>query len=229
MLADAVGHGDRTWRAYLSTTAAGEQPALVDREDARRLRIRALAEEAAGARAALFAVVDDDLIRIRGGSTELLTRVPPSRDDDRLLRTTDLFQSVNARDRIGTGPWYNAKGELIADNIADLHGDNPKWTKQSALNEKGEVVNGRGDTPNRHDILTGSQLDGTAFAPGTDTTCGNWTSSAADGSAQVGHFDKTGGGQNPTSWNSAHPSRGCGQENLQATGGDGLFYCFAID
>lgn len=136
--------------------------------------------------------------------------------------------SVNARDRIGTGPWYNAKGELIAESVADLHGDNAKWTKQTVLNEKGEVVNGRGDSPNRHDILTGSQLDGTAFGPGEDTTCGNWTGSG-EGSARVGHFDKTGGGDNPTSWNSAHASRGCSQENLRGTGGDGLFYCFATN
>lgn len=137
--------------------------------------------------------------------------------------------AINARDRIGSGPWYNVKNELIASNVADLHGENAKWTKQTVLNEKGLVTNGRGDTPNRHDILTGSQLDGTAYAAGTDTTCGNYTSSAAEGSVRVGHFDKVGGGENPTSWNSAHASRGCGQTNLQATGGDGLFYCFAIN
>jgi hypothetical protein len=162
MLADAVGHGDRTWRAYLSVPANGDQPA------------------------------------------------------------------VNARDRIGTGPWHNARGQLIAENVADLHGDNAKWSKETVLNEKGEPVNGRGDTPNRHDILTGSQLDGTAFPSGEDTTCSTWTSSASEGSARVGHHDKTGGGQNPNSWNSAHASRGCGQEDLRGTGGDGLFYCFAV-
>jgi hypothetical protein len=140
----------------------------------------------------------------------------------------DAAPAVNARDRIGTGPWHNAKGMLIADNVADLHGDNAKWTKQSVLNEKGEVVNGRGDTPNRHDILTGSQPDGTAYPAGTDTTCGNWTLSG-EGSARVGHFDKVGGGDNPTSWNSAHASRGCSQENLRGTGGDGLFFCFAVN
>lgn len=137
---------------------------------------------------------------------------------------------VNAKDRIGTGPWYNSKGVLIAQNVADLHGDNSKWTKQTVLNEKGEVVNGRGDTPNRHDILTGSQMDGTAYAGAADTTCGSWASSAGgQGSARVGHFDKIGGGENPTSWNSAHASSGCSQANLQATGGDGLFFCFATN
>jgi hypothetical protein len=135
---------------------------------------------------------------------------------------------VNARDRIGTGPWYNATGALIAESGADLHGEAPHWSKQTALNEKGEVVNGRGDSPNRHDILTGSQPDGTAYAPGEDTTCNDWTGSG-EGSARVGHHDRTGGGENPESFLSAHGSRGCSQENLQASGGDGLFYCFAAD
>jgi hypothetical protein len=161
MLADAVGFGDRTWRAYLSTSARDGQPA------------------------------------------------------------------VNARDRIGTGPWFNRNGVRIASSVDELHGENNNLNKQTALNERGEEVNGRGDTPNRHDILTGSQLDGTAFPGDDDTTCGNWTSSG-EGSAQVGHHDRTGGGANPTSWNSAHASRGCSQENLQGTGGDGLFFCFAI-
>lgn len=138
--------------------------------------------------------------------------------------------AVNARDRIGTGPWYNAKGEMIAQNVADLHGDavrdRNQVNKQFALNEKGEVVNGRGDMPNRHDILTGSQYDGRAYPAGEDRTCRNWTSSG-DGSAMVGHHDRSGGGN--TSWNQAHPSRGCSQENLVGTGGDGLFYCFAIN
>ena len=133
--------------------------------------------------------------------------------------------AVDARDRIGKGPWHNAKGVLIAQNAAELHGEN-KLTKETQLNEKGEVVNGRGDTPNRHDILTGSQLDGTAFADGADHTCANWTSNAT-GSAQVGHHDRQGGGANPTSWNNAHASKGCSQENLRGTGGDALFYCFA--
>ncbi len=163
-LAAAVGAGKRTWHAYLSTTAAGGQPA------------------------------------------------------------------VNARDRIGKGPWYNAKGVRVAENVADLHSDKNKLGKQTSLTEKGDVVNGRGDNPNRHDILTGSQLDGTASSGDPlKTTCGNWTSTSADGSTAVGHHDRQGGGVNPTSWNFAHPSKGCSQENLRATGGDGLFYCFAIN
>jgi hypothetical protein len=133
--------------------------------------------------------------------------------------------AVNARDRIGKGPWFNAKGVQVASSVADLHSDANKLSKENSLTEKGEVVNGRGDTPNRHDILTGSQLDGTLATGDTNLTCGNWTS-AGDGSAQVGHHDRQGGGQNPTSWNSAHASKGCSQTNLQGTGGDGLFYCF---
>jgi hypothetical protein len=160
-LAVAAGAGDRTWRAYVSTTAATGQPA------------------------------------------------------------------VNARDRIGPGPWFNAKGVQVAASVADLHSDANKLSKENSLNEKGEMVNGRGDTPNRHDILTGSQPDGTASAAGTDTTCGNWTS-GGEGSALLGHHDRQGGGANPTSWNSAHASSGCSQENLRATGGDGLFYCFVV-
>ena len=135
--------------------------------------------------------------------------------------------AVNVRDRIGEGPWYNAKGIRIAQNVADLHSDTNNLTKATQLNEMGDVVNGRGDSPNRHDILTGSQLDGTAFSGDADTTCQNWTSSGV-GAARVGHHDRTGGGEHPSSWNSAHGSRGCSQENLQGTGGDGLFYCFAI-
>jgi hypothetical protein len=158
-LAAAVGQGAKTWRAYLSASASGAQPA------------------------------------------------------------------VNAKDRIGSGPWFNAKGVQVASSVADLHSDNNKLSKENSLTEKGEVVNGRGDTPNKHDILTGSALDGTLAAGDTNLTCNNWTS-AADGSAQVGHHDRQGGGQNPTSWNSAHASKGCSQANLQGTGGDGLFYCF---
>ena len=135
--------------------------------------------------------------------------------------------AVNVRDRIGEGPWYNAKGIRIAQNVADLHSDANNLTKATQLNENGDVVNGRGDSPNRHDILTGSQLDGTAFSGDADTTCQNWTSSGV-GAARVGHHDRTGGGEHPSSWNSAHGSRGCSQENLRGTGGDGLFYCFAI-
>jgi hypothetical protein len=143
-------------------------------------------------------------------------------------KAADGKPAVNARDRIGTGPWYNHAGVQVAKDLADLHGDSLRVNKQTALTEKGGTVNGRGDTPNMHDILTGSALDGTLMPGDGDTTCGNWTSSAADGSAQVGHFDRVGGGQNPTSWNSAHPSRGCGQQNLQARGGNGFFYCFGL-
>ncbi len=160
-LAAAAGAGSRTWRAYLSATAAAGQPA------------------------------------------------------------------VNAKDRIGSGPWYNAKGVMVAQNVADLHNDaTTKLGKENSLTEKGAVVNGRGDTPNMHDILTGSNLDGTLATGTGDTTCGNWTSNAA-GSALVGHHDRQGGGANPNSWNSAHPSKGCSQPNLVATGGNGFFYCFA--
>jgi len=133
-------------------------------------------------------------------------------------------KAVNAKDRIGAGPWQNVKGVVVATSVADLHSDAKKLSKENSLTEKGAVVNGRGDTPNTHDILTGSNLDGTLA--GDTLTCNNWTSSA-EGSAQVGHHDRQGGGQNPTSWNSAHASKGCSQENLVATGGAGLFYCFA--
>ncbi|MCA9165393.1 MAG: hypothetical protein KDA62_20520 [Planctomycetales bacterium] len=160
-LAEAVGAGQRTWRAYLSAQATDDQAA------------------------------------------------------------------VNARDRIGRGPWQNALGVVIANTVDELHGDN-NLTKQTALNEMGEIVNGRGDSPNRHDILTGSQLDGTVLPGAADSTCDNWTSSTS-GSAMLGHHDRTGGGTNPTSWNSAHASRGCSPANLRSTGGDGLFYCFAAD
>jgi hypothetical protein len=140
--------------------------------------------------------------------------------------------AVNARDRIGAGPWYNAKNARIAQNVADLHGDTLEaarrgnnLTKVTALTEKGDLIKGVGDTPNQHDILTGSQLDGTAFTDGADHTCNNWTSNGT-GTAQLGHADRTGGGN--TSWNSTHPSRGCSQENLVSTGGAGLLYCFAV-
>jgi hypothetical protein len=137
--------------------------------------------------------------------------------------------AVNARDRIGDGPWHNANGVQVAANVEDLHSANNKLSKENSVTEKGAVVNGRGDTPNMHDILTGSQPDGTAYADGMDHTCSNWTSNAAEGSAQVGHHDRQGGGADPTSWNASHGSRGCGQANLVATGGNGFFYCFAIN
>ena len=167
MLAAAVGAGDRTWHAYLSTQATADQPA------------------------------------------------------------------VNARDRIGKGPWYNSKGDRIAKDVGDLHGDTIEQarlgstlTKITALTEKGEVIAGPPDENQRHDILTGSQPDGRAFTDNADHTCHNWTSSS-EGSAQIGHPDHTGGPN--TSWNSSHTSRGCSQDNLKAMGGAGLFYCFAVD
>jgi hypothetical protein len=164
-LAETVGAGDHTWRAYLSAQPAGGEAA------------------------------------------------------------------VNARDRIGDGPWQNAEGVVIAQDVDELHGEN-NLTKETALDEQGEVVNGRGDEPNRHDILTGSQPDGTAFAEGEDRTCGNWTMSGAEGAAMVGHHDRMGLRDDAPSksWNSSHPSRGgCSQEALRGTGGDGLLYCFAAD
>jgi hypothetical protein len=168
-LAAAVGAGNRTWRAYLSTPGAFPSPTNA-------------------------------------------TGVP----------------SINARDRIGTGPWYNAKGVLIARDVAHLHNGN-NITKQTALDERGNQVRGRGDTPNEHDMLTGSRADGTAFAPQTDTTCKAWTSST-DGSAIVGHHDRIGPlPENwAASWNFSHQSAGCSQEALVRTGGSGRFYCFAV-
>ena len=164
VLAQAAGAGGRTWRAYLSTQAAGASPA------------------------------------------------------------------VNARERIGRGPWHNAKGVVIAKDVEDLHATN-KINKQTALSEKGEVIAGSGERPNRHDMLTGSQPDGRAFAPGEDRTCGNWTKGGADGSAMLGHHDRVGirDDEAMRSWNSSHPSRGCTQDGLRSTGGDGLFYCFAVN
>jgi hypothetical protein len=135
--------------------------------------------------------------------------------------------AIHARDRIGNGPWYNAKGVLIARDVEQLHSSNA-ISKETALSEKGNLVNGRGDKPNQHDILTGSRSDGTAFAPFTDTTCKDWTSNDK-GSAAVGHHDKTGLNNDSwsKSWNFSHQSKGCSQKNLQATGGAGLLYCFA--
>lgn len=142
-------------------------------------------------------------------------------------QATDDQTAIDARDRIGLGPWKNAAGVVIALDVDDLHGDDNNLNKETALTELGELVNGRGDSPNRHDILTGSRLDGTAF-DGDDRTCESWTSGSV-GSAQLGHHDRQGGGENPTSWNSAHASRGCSQADLQGTGGDGVFYCFDMD
>ena len=161
-LAEAVGAGDRTWRAYLSTQATGNQPA------------------------------------------------------------------VNAKDRIGDGPWANADGLQIASDVDNLHYDNANIRYEFALNERGERVNSgaSGDSPSMHDILTGSRLDGTAFPPEEDRTCANWTSSG-EGSAMLGHHDRFSFTTPGSPWNTAHPSRGCSQENLVGTGGNGLFYCFA--
>ena len=141
--------------------------------------------------------------------------------------------AVNARDRIGNGPWYNKTGARVAQNVGDLHGDTldqarlgNSVTRATAISETGQPINGVGAQPNTHDMLTGSRPDGTAFTDGMDHTCNNWTSNGA-GTAQLGHHDRTGGGN--VSWNSAHPSKGCSQENLVATGGAGLFYCFAVN
>jgi Collagenase NC10 and Endostatin len=149
-------------------------------------------------------------------------------------QAADGQAAVNAKDRIGKGPWQNAKGVVVAKDVADLHSASNNLTKQTALSEKGEVINGRGDTPNRHDVLTGSQPDGTAFAGGDDRTCKNWTSST-QGAAMVGHSDRLGLRDDDASksWNSSHASRGsdggCSQADLKSTGGDGLFYCFAAN
>jgi hypothetical protein len=138
--------------------------------------------------------------------------------------------ALNARDRIGRGPWQNAKGVVIAANVDELHSNKNKLTKETALNEKGGVVNGRGDTPNMHDALTGTQANGTAFPAAEDRTCGNWTKSST-GAAMLGHIDRQGlrDDEASRSWNAAHPSRGCSQPDLISSGGAGLFYCFATN
>jgi hypothetical protein len=145
-------------------------------------------------------------------------------------QTTPAALGENARDRTGTGPWYNAKNMLIAASVDDLHGDRERdrnnIQKANALTEKGELINGSGDTPNQHDILTGSDSEGRAFPAGLDTTCNNWTSDGDDHKAMVGHADRTGGGN--ISWNSTHMSTGCSAAKLVATGGAGHFYCFAV-
>jgi hypothetical protein len=148
--------------------------------------------------------------------------------------STQGANAVNARDRIGRGPWQNAKGETIATNVDDLHSANNKINKQTALSEKGEPINGRTETPNRHDVLTGSTAEGRAFPAGEDRTCGNWSKST-QGAAMVGHHDRQGLRDDDASksWNSSHPSRGpdggCSQADLKSTGGDGLLYCFATN
>lgn len=150
----------------------------------------------------------------------------PDRDWRAYLSAT----GVNARDRIGGGPWHNVTGVLVAESLDDLHGEASNFTKETALNEKGETVNGRGDEPNQHDILTGSDAMGmlAMTEAGEPATCGDWTLNG-EGSASVGHFDRMGGGDNPSSLNAAHNSRGCSQEALIGTGGNGYFYCFAAD
>ena len=152
----------------------------------------------------------------------------------RAYLSTQGANAINARDRIGRGPWQNAKGDVIATSVDDLHSANNKLTKQTALSEKGEPINGRGDQPNRHDILTGSTPEGRAFPAGEDRTCNNWSSSTTGG-AMVGHHDRMGLDDSAPakSWNSSHPSRGsgggCTQADLRGTGGDGLLYCFATN
>ncbi len=152
----------------------------------------------------------------------------------RAYLSTQGAGAENAKDRIGKGPWQNAKGVVVAASVADLHSASNKLNKENSLSEKGAVINGRGDTPNRHDILTGSQSDGTAFAAGEDRTCGNWTSSTT-GAAMVGHHDRIGLNDSAPmlSWNTSHPSRGagggCTQADFKSTGGDGLLYCFAAN
>jgi hypothetical protein len=139
---------------------------------------------------------------------------------------------VNAKDRIGPGPWQNYKGDVIAKNVEDLHSANNNLNKETALDERGQPVKGRADKPMQHDMLTGSRPDGTAFpgAPFPDMTCGNWTKGGPDGSAMLGHHDRSGPINNTwaTSWNSSHPSLGCDLDKLRPTGGEGLFYCFAV-
>jgi hypothetical protein len=175
---------------------------------------------------------------LAGADAHCQTLAAPAGASDRLWHAYLSTQArngqpaVNARDRIGTGPWYNQTGQMIAQDLATLHGDTAEQArvgnnvlKARALTEHGKQVNGVGDTPNTHDILTGSTTDGRAFTDAADHTCSNWTSEAATGIAQLGHFDRNGGG---VSWNSAHASSGCSQANLVATGGAGLFYCFAV-
>jgi hypothetical protein len=145
---------------------------------------------------------------------------------------TDTSGPVNARDRIGSGPWYNANGVMVASSDADLHSPNNRLSKENTVTESGAVLNGRGDTPNMHDILTGSFADGTLYIEKDvrSTTCLNWTAGDETGVfARVGHHDRQGGGDDPTSWNSAHNTRGCTLETLRSTGGDGRFMCFAAD
>ena len=211
-LAEAVGATDQTWRAYLSTSFL-ERPA-VNAGD----RIGTGPWFNAKGRLVARGVAD---LHANNG----LEKMTALNEKGEIVngRGDEPNRHVNAGDRIGTGPWFNAKGRLVARGVADLHANNG-LEKMTALNEKGEIVNGRGDEPNRHDILTGSLPTGTAAV---GQNCNNWTS-PGDGVAMVGHHDREGGGENGTSWSSAHASRGCSQEDFRASGGDGLFYCFAI-
>lgn len=145
----------------------------------------------------------------------------------RAYLSTTGDDGVDAKDRIGDGPWYNANGVLASENVANLLSGDNNLGKDGSISERGEVINASGDSPNRHDIITGTEADGTASEDSADTTCGNWTSNS-NGAAIVGHHDKNGGGANPTSWSSAHKSRSCSLSDFRALGGDGLFYCFAI-
>ena len=155
----------------------------------------------------------------------------PRRNWRAYLSTTASASSpaVNARDRIGRGPWQNVKGEVVARNVDELHGNN-NLSKLTALTEKGEIISGRGDAVTLHDMLTGSTAEGRASDTGTDTTCGNWTKSG-EGSAIVGHHDRIGTDESAPmkSWNSSHATRGCGLAELKTTGGAGLLYCFAVN
>jgi len=168
-----------------------------------------------------------DLGGLKGADAHCQSLAKAAGAGNREWRAYLSTDKVNARDRIGKGPWKNAKGEEIAASVDDLH-KNSKINKQTGLDEKGQPVNGRGDSPNRHDILTGSTADGRAIAD-KDMTCGNWTKSG-EGAAMVGHHDRIGLRDDDASksWNSSHPSRGCSQENLRSSGGDGLIYCFAV-
>lgn len=150
---------------------------------------------------------------------------------DRSTSPMTINDGISARDRIGSGPWYNAKGEMIAKNVDELHNESVNISLQTALDENGNQVNGRGGSPNKHDILTGSDSAGHFSTSGGDSTCSNWTSNSADGSAIVGHHDRVGlnKSRNMISWNSSHGSRGCGEADLPRSGGAGLFYCFAIE
>jgi hypothetical protein len=169
-----------------------------------------------------------DLGGLQGADQHCQTLAKAAGAGQREWRAYLSTDKVNARDRIGQGPWKNAKGETIATSVDDLHA-NSKISKQTGLDEKGQPVNARGDSPNKHDILTGSSPDGRAIAGDKDMTCGNWTKSG-EGSAMVGHHDRMGLSDTEAarSWNSSHPSRGCSQDALRGSGGDGLFYCFAV-